>query len=270
MRVLRWIGGKSRLIDKILQYVPEHDVFVDVFGGSGTVILSKPLVKINVYNDIDGDLANFFRVLRNKYNELEQKMKFFLYSRRDWEEYTKEIKNGGFIGDDVERAYKFFMQVNLSFNGNRESFKVGGVEKNEVIEIERLVENLEKAAKIFQKCMVENQDFEYVMRRYDSQDTFFYCDPPYVLETRHGEYYKHEMDTAEQERFLRVCLDMQGKVMISGYNHDLYDSFLKDWHKVEIPFYTAADRGKRKERIEVLWVNYEPQKNIWEASNGNR
>ena len=249
--VLKYPGAKNRIADWIVSYIPQHTVYVELFAGSLAVLFNKPRCHIETVNDLNGDVVNFFKVLRDKPEELNRLIKLTPYSREEYDKSYQESKN------DVERARGFCVRcwqgfgcANLYHNG----FKSGQESKspNPAKAWGELPCTMIQAAERLKGVQIENLPALKILERYNTPDVFIYADPPYLHGTRKNYLYKHEMTDSEHEELLKALLFHPGPVMISGYDNDLYNEYLKGWRKVQRD--TLAENGLK--RTETLWMNY--------------
>lgn len=250
-QVLKYPGAKSRLADWIVGNMPKHDVYLEPYAGSLSVLLSKPRCHIETVNDLHGEVVNFFRVLRDKPDELKQLIKYTPYSRKEYDLAYQECET------DIERARRFcvrcwqgFRCANLYHNG----FKSGQQKNspNPAMAWKMLPETVTQAAERLQGVQIENLPAIELIKRYDTPDVFIYADPPYLHDTRKKYLYKHEMSNDEHIEMLEILKRHPGPVMISGYESELYNDFLSDWRTLRKE--TRAEGGVK--RTEVLWINY--------------
>lgn len=256
-----YFGGKYSHLNFILKRLPQTKSFVDVFGGSGVVILNKKPVKIETYNDLDSTVVNFFNILRNNSDELLEKIYLTPYSREEYWDCFKNINKG----NEIERARRFFVTVNQSFNGSysRQTGWKMSTKQVRTLTSEALnrwlskIPNLEIIIERLRKIQISNYDFRAVFEKFDSPDTLFYCDPPYPHETRsNNNEYRFEMSTQDHIELLELVLNLKGKIAISGYDNELYNEKLKSFHKsMAKPKPAMLFHSFRQE---VLWTNYNP------------
>lgn len=249
--VLKYPGSKARLASWICSYIPKHDVYVEPFAGSLAVLFQKSRSRIETVNDLHGEVVNFFKVLRDNHGELERLIAFTPYSREEYDSAYQEADN------EVERARRFCVRcwqgfgcANLYHNG----FK-SGQQKNSPNPAKawaKLPEIMAQAAERLKGVQIENLPALELLKRYDTPDVFIYADPPYLHGTRKNYLYKYEMTDRDHEKLLEALLFHQGPVMVSGYDNDLYNQYLKGWRKVQKD--TRAEGGLK--RTETLWMNY--------------
>jgi len=258
--ILRYHGGKWKLAPWIISHFVPHKVYCEPFAGGASVLLRKPRSYSEVYNDLDGQIVNLFRVLRNKElsSELVKLVYLTPYSRSEYiESYTHN-------DDPVENARTTLFRSMSGFascsttgrwvTGFRSNvLRTGTTPAHDWMNFPQAVlEIIERLRGV----VIENDDALNVIQRYDTPETLFYIDPPYVLQTRGDRWssnaYNHEMNDDDHRRLADILKQCKGNVIISGYACDLYDDELfKDWTRAEKE--TFADGARR--RVEVLWMN---------------
>lgn len=207
---MSWIGGKKALRDEILIRFPlDYTRYVEVFGGGGWILFHKPPKNdVEVYNDFNPNLANLYRCVRDKPEELIAELTFTLNSRLDFQHIRQELKTHTDL-PDVRRAAYFYQLIRQSYASGVDSF---GAQPHSMWNNFPLIR---AACGRLQKVVVENRDYEPLIRHYDRPDTFFYCDPPYY--DTEGYYDDVGFVRADHERLARVLGSIQGKYLLS-YN----------------------------------------------------
>ena len=259
--VLRWIGGKAQLASWIASKLPEHKCLVIVFGGGAGFLLNKEPSYLEVYNDLDSELWNFFLVLKQRPWELAAALQWMPVSR----EWLKYIDKDSSELSSVERAAKLFYISNIGFSGTRDANLPATTMKRSYRN--KIVELIDFANRLTD-VVIENLDFKNVIKRYDSPNTVFYCDPPYA-----GINYYDEQFTEEDHRNLALVLhNIKGKACVSYYPHPLVSELYTDgkWHCAtkEVPTHASGKETKTKQ-TELLITNYNPDKDKWEGSKHN-
>ncbi len=272
---LNYYGGKHYHRRKIIPFFPQHHTFVDVFGGGASILLGKQPSPVEVYNDIDGRVHNFFSVVGDSdlCQKLMQKTGVTGHDRRLFNECIARCESGS-IADPVEAAWALLVCCKQGRNGVARktsdfSYSKVGTSNNMSCRTSawrNLPRVIAEAGDRLQRAIIENLHWNDAIRRYDSKETFFYMDPPYLPETRKTnsrQVYRHEMSRLDHVRLLCAICEVQGKVILSGYDSDPYDQLLSsDWTRIE--FTTVARAGSRTAncklppRTEVLWMNYTP------------
>lgn len=258
--VLRYHGGKWRLAPWIISYFPQHRIYVEPFGGAASVLLRKPRSYAEVYNDLDGEVCNLFRVLRNpaQAHELVRLVKLTPYARA-------EFDASYIVSDDpIEQARRtlFRSMAGFSTAGASGQWKTGfrgNVTRPSTTpahDWHHMPAALDDIIERLRGVVIENGDALAVIERYDSPETLLYIDPPYPMLTRSDRWsrsaYKHEMTDCEHRRLSQVLHACRGTVIVSGYACELYDHELySTWSRVE----REAHADGARDRTEVLWMN---------------
>lgn len=251
--VLRWHGGKWLLAPWIISHFPKHRVYVEPFGGAGSVLMRKPRVYAEVWNDLDGDVVNLFRVLRSDdAGRLVESLRLTPFARDEFNISYAETP------DPLERARRLCLRSFAGFGSNGHVRKTGfraNSNRSGTTPAHDWVnypDALEAIISRLAGVVIENRDAKQVMAAHDSEDTLHYVDPPYVPATRDaGKDYAHEMDDADHDELLIFLRGLSGMVILSGYPETSYDAALHDWRRVERD---ALADGAAK-RTEVMWIN---------------
>lgn len=258
---LRYHGGKFRLAPWLIPQFPDHKVYVEVFGGAAGVLLRKPRSSIEVYNDLDVQVVNFFRVLRNResLDELVASVQLTPFARNEFDLSYEPV------ADAIESARRFVVRCFLGHgtcsmdpldsNGFRSCDIRAG--KSYAREWHGVPAAIATAAERFFAVTIENLDFRKLIPKFDGTDTLFYVDPPYLLSTRQvgGKGYIHEMSEHCHRQLSWILRGVRGKVAISGYPSSIYESLYCDWRREEKKTTANGQRGAVP-RTEVLWMNY--------------
>lgn len=252
-RILNYVGSKWNLASWIVSQMPEHEVYLEPFFGSGAVLFNKPAARIETVNDIDGNIVNLFKVIREKPNELAHAIEFTPYSRSEYyqsfELLEKELS-------DIERARVFLMRCWMA-RGGKTSDRTGWRHNIDPVTINALPDwnglpnTILEATKRLKNVQIENQDATILIKRYNRDDCLIYADPPYLLSTRTKRHYAHEMENNEHEELLKSLNSHKGFVLLSGYDSNLYNDLLPGWRKISKMATTEAATLKQ----EVLWMN---------------
>lgn len=257
-----WYGGKYSHLGWLLPLLPDAHHYCEPFGGSAAVLLNRAPEPVETYNDLDGDVVNFFRVLREQKDELIEAIGLTPFSR---EEFSDALADEAETLTPLERARRFFIRARQVRTGLAQTASLGRWAncKNTsragmagaVSRWLGSVEGLPEIAMRLLRVQIENRPALEVIQLYDSVRTLFYCDPPYPHESRSdAKAYSYEMTNAEH-RELAACLHaVKGKVALSGYRCDLLDNLYRDWRMVEAP--TKNCHSSKKPRTEALWMNY--------------
>lgn len=259
-----WYGGKYSHLNWLLPLLPETTHYCEPFGGSAAVLLNREPAKVETYNDIDGEVANFFRVLREKKDELIYQIGMTPFSREEFRLAIEADPSDSSISD-VEKARLFFVKARQVRTGLAQTASVGRWAN--CLKTSRAgmagavsrwlgsVEGLEDIASRLIRVQIENDDALKVIKRYDSPETLFYCDPPYPHGSRGDKNaYQYEMTDEEHIRLASVLRNLKGKVALSGYRCDLLDELYGDW-QIHVAK-TKKALSIKADRTEILWTNY--------------
>ncbi|MFU8927773.1 DNA adenine methylase [Acinetobacter puyangensis] len=255
--LIRYHGGKFRLSDWIISHFTSHETYVEPFGGGASVLLLKQPSRIEVYNDLDDDVVNFFKVLRDEKLSAELALQIELtpYSR------TEFLNARADTSDMVEKARRLVIRAQMGFGsagatkgntGFRLDTARGG---SDIVTIwQRQSKVILQAAARLKQVLIENRDAVKVIEDHDREDTLFFVDPPYVLDTRSmgGKAYRHEMTNADHEQLVSILKNCKGMVILCGYEHPIYETL--KWKKIKKSVAAAGQSGSVL-REEVLWIN---------------
>lgn len=257
---VKWHGGKRYQSNRIIAQFPAHHTYVEPFAGAASVLLNKPVSAVEVYNDLDRRITRLFRVLRDHGGELQHRLMLTPYSEVEFDECDLPAV------DEIEQVRRDFVRWRLSIGGRGDSFSFtkhrSRREMADVVsaflsaiddELPRIIERLRKVQ------IVCRPAFD-VIQAWDSPDTLFYLDPPYLPETRsRPEVYDVEMTEADHRQLAAVLASVAGKVVLSGYPSALYDELYAGWRVMEFDIANHAAGGKTKARkTEKLWMNWTP------------
>lgn len=251
--ILNYPGAKWGMAKQIVSMMPPHRSYLEPFFGSGAVLFNKPPSAIETVNDIDGDITNFFKVLRERPEELAEAISLTPYSR---DVFNDAHENRG--TESFDRAYRFAIRSRMG-HGFKTYQKTGF--KIDVYARERsycvncwntMPERIFEAAARLKGVQIENRPALELIRKFNYDNVLIYADPPYLLNTRGGKQYRHEMDEQEHIELLAALKAHKGPVIISGYPSDMYDCELRGWSKVHKRSYNQNSDA----RTEVLWFNY--------------
>lgn len=256
MKVLKWPGTKWSIAEQIVQLMPTHKIYLEPFFGAGAVFFTKTPCNTEILNDLDGEVVNLFKCIRDNSEELARLIYYTPYSR---EEYKESYDRSG---TDIEKARQFLIRANMARAGMqyyssswRHSGPVLGAQCKQRVtgDWNRVPQHIIEASARLKDAEIENMEAFKLIEKYNRKDCLIYADPPYLLSTRRQRYYNVEMtENKEHETLIKLLKKHSGPVLLSGYNSELYNDLLTGWDKKEIE--SAAEQGKK--RIEVIWANY--------------
>lgn len=257
--VMKYPGSKWSIANWIIGFFPDHHSYLEPFFGSGAVLFNKPRSNIETINDLDDNVVNLFEWIKKDPEKLAREVY--------WTPYARQIYNHAFDTvpkDSLEKAVNFYIKINMGHGFRTSGEKSGwsndiqGREKAyAAIGWAHLPEKIIQAAERLREVQIECVPALELMGRYNYPKVLIYLDPPYMAETRAGrrkQYRLDMLDTESHEKLLTAALAHKGRVIISGYNSDLYNCMLKDWHREE----TSCLNIRSAKTREVLWMNFEP------------
>lgn len=258
--ILKYPGAKWRIADWIIEHFPSHKVYLEPFFGSGAVLFKKDVSYIETINDLDGNIVNLFRVVREHPQELARAIDLTPFARDEFIDCS--IQSSDFI----EQARRTLVRYHQSFgtsNSSKRSWRnvqtAGGPRCATMWSY--LPEAICTCCERLKQVQIENTDAIELIKRYNDKDTLIYCDPPYLPETRKKNIYACEMDNEDHMELLSVLKVSKSKIILSGYDNEMYNSALQDWYTDEKR--TVAQMGLH--RTEKLWMNFAPGLTLWEA-----
>lgn len=252
--LLNYPGAKWGMASEIVALMPPHRSYLEPFFGSGAVLFNKPQSAIETVNDIDGDIVNFFRVLRERPDELAEAISLTPYAR---DVFNDAHENRG--EDDFDRAYRFAIRSKMGHGFKtyqKTGFKIDVYSRERSYCVScwnRLPGYLLDAAGRLKSVQIENQNALDLIRKFNHDNVLIYADPPYLLETRKGKQYRYEMTEQDHLDLLNALKQHKGSVIISGYPSEMYDRELHGWSVIHRKSYNQ----NLDQRTEVLWCNFE-------------
>lgn len=273
---IHWFGGKGHMAKHIVPLLPPAHTYAECFGGGASVLFAKPKSPVEVYNDLDSGLVNMFRCLRDpvKARAMKEQLELWPYSR---EEYSFARDNYQTEPDEVKRAVLFFVLARQSFGGNfAKSFGTDVTHSNRgmsgtVNNWLQGIEGLPQVTKRILAVQIENADFRVILDRYDTPNTLFYCDPPYLAETRRAGEYAHEMTREDHIELLELLKTRKGKVVLSGYPSELYNDLTQNgWERRDFETVCHAVGKTRASGLQGIGKISETQKRtecVWFSPN---
>lgn len=268
-----WYGGKFSHLNWLLPQLPNSQHYCEPFAGSGAVLLNRDPSPVETYNDIDGEVVNFFKVLREKKDALIEQISLTPFSREEFGiacELDPDLT-------DLERARRFYIRARQVRTGLAQTASIGRWANCKNTSRAGMsgvvsrwlggVEQLEFIAERLLRVQIENRPAIDVIKLYDSKETLFYCDPPYIHETRGDtKSYGFEMSNYDHKELAETLNSIEGFAAISNYDCELMEELypISKWKKIYGPEKTI--HSTKDIRQEVLWVNYDIEELI--SKNG--
>lgn len=255
---ISYYGGKQKLATKILELIPEHVLYCEAFTGGGAVFFAKKQSEIEVLNDTNRELINFYQVLQNDFDKLERKLRTTLHSR-DLHRNASVIYNYPSLFDNVTRAWAVWVLSSQSFSAQLDSSF--GFDKSKQHTTKKIINSRERITDVYSRRLenvqVECADALYVIKSRDSANSFFYLDPPYFnSDCGHYDGYSEQ----DFEALLKLISGIEGKFLLSSYPSELLKKYSKQfgWHtwSLETGVSVNNKKGYQKRKVEVLTANY--------------
>ncbi len=252
--LLNYPGAKWGMAPQIVSLMPSHRSYLEPYFGGGAVLFNKPPSAIETVNDLDGDIVNFFTVLREQPEALASRISMTPYARDVFEDAHN---NKG--TDPLDRAYRFAIRSKMSYGYKtytKTGFKTDIHARERAYALScwnRLPGDLLEAALRLKEVQIENCPALDLIRRFNYANVLIYADPPYLPDTRYCKQYRHEMTEQDHLELLEALKQHSGSVILSGYPSEMYDRELRGWSRITRKSYNQnADQ-----RTEVLWCNFE-------------
>lgn len=255
--LIRYHGGKWRLAPWIIQHLPPHRCYVEPFGGGASVLLRKPRAYAEVYNDLDDEIVNLFRVARDDGERLALACELTPFARGEFEDAYDQA-----AGDPLEQARRTVFRSFSGFGSAAVTGQSSGFRANSnrsgstpAHDWMNYPDCLRLVIQRLRGVVIEHRDALDCMARHDSPDTLHYVDPPYVHSTRafraRAHSYRHEMTDDQHVALAGALRGLQGMVVLSGYRCELYDSLYAGWTRIDGRSHADGARP----RIESLWLS---------------
>lgn len=278
MIAFAYYGAKNGMLPQLLPLLPITDHYVEPFAGSAAVLMNRRPANIETLNDLNGDIVNFFRVLRDHTSQLVKSLELTPYAYQEFYQAWEPSDC------PVESARRFYIrtQMDVAKAGHKKdrSWSVNkkfipGSHSSAANNFHSKVDGFYAIANRLKYVQIDGRDALDCIKKFDSKDTLFYCDPPYLPATRTSSNdYKFELKQDGHIELSKVLNSIKGKAAVSGYDHPLYNELFKGWIKIEFKSkQVPMSRGKGRVRQEVLWLNYDPptgiQKTIFDDQKTN-
>jgi DNA adenine methylase len=255
---LTYYGGKQKLSQLILSLIPKHNLYCEPFFGGGAIFFAKTPSAIEVINDTNGDLINFYKVIKNNYKILAKEIKATLHSR-EHHQTAKMVLGYPYLFNDVKRAWAIWVLANEGYASRLDSS--WGYDRKRNTSAKRLYYKREDFSKEYaerlEKAEIEKSDALNVIKTRDSKESFFYCDPPY-FNAGMGHYKNYSEQ--DFENLLKLLSTIKGKFLLSSYPSDLLSKYIRKhkWQtkEIEMPLSVIAKYNSGKKKTEVLTANY--------------
>lgn len=263
-RLLNYAGSKWSMSQTIIELMPEHKAYLEPFAGSLAVFFNKDKCVLETINDIDGRLVNMYEQIRIHPEELANLCDFTLYSRKEFEN-SLEVSS-----DQLEDARRMMVRCWFAIGGmvTRDSFKrnISWNGPYNTFEWNDVPRRIIEASRRLKDAQIECKDALDLIQENNRNDVLIYADPPYLGKTRTSKQYLNEYSEEQHIQLLEVLNDHKGPVLLSGYDSDIYQQYLKGWFTVKQEVSVGITNLKKRKAEEVIWCNFKPpgQMNIME------
>lgn len=253
--VLRYHGGKHLLAQWIISHFPAHRCYVEPFSGAASVLMQKSRSKAEIYNDLDGDIVNLFRVLRDQAEELRQRVTLTPFARSEFD-LAYEVS-----ADPVEKARRMLVRAAFGrasasasspWKASFRNYVGAGRSTTAAMDWANYANYIGEFTQRLQGVVIENMKAAELILQCESDNTLFYLDPPYVTATRDlAQDYRHEMTDLEHIELLERIKSLKGMFVVSGYRSELYDKIFEGWRRED----TKSFADGASERTECVWLS---------------
>jgi len=255
---ISYYGGKQTMLKYLLELIPVHTIYCEPFFGGGALFFAKPKSEVEIINDSNGEVINFFRVVKKKFAELQKEIKATLHSRELYKEAMVVYEHPEMFSD-IKRAWAFWTLTNQGFASMIGSWGFGKSNSKEKAVSNKREDFTNAYAERLKMAQIESNDALKVIARADSKDTFFYVDPPYIgSDMGHYEGYKE----ADYEKLLEALSKAKGKFLLSSYPSTILSRFIKKhkWKVKRVEKFVAVTKHTDKKKTEMLVYNFDPSK----------
>ena len=260
LNLIKYAGGDTTIIKPLLKLMPDHICYVEVFGGGAVFLLNKPPSKVEVYNDVDGDLVNLFKVVKERPDEFLKELDLLPYSRQLYYEFQYKLRGEE---DPIKRAAMYYYIIRCCFSGKVGSGFSTGKGVNQARKYFNALEDIRKIHKRLKNVVIEQLDFRDCILRYDGERTLFYLDPPhlYYATEKGKDYYKYGFTDRDYMDLLNLLTKIKGKFILK----QTYQQFVAEWARenkfnmkvITAPRWAKRDFGERKYMGVMLIYNFE-------------
>jgi len=263
---INWMGGKSLSAQKIVDLLPKHKCYCEVFAGGLWVFFKKSPSEIEVINDINSELINLYRVLQTNHNEFIEREKYQLYSSELYYEYLNDFKTGKHETlTNVEKAFRFFILIKQSFGSKFSAGFAFSATRVHTKSFFNEFKYLDEITKRLKNAIIDNRDFQKIIESYDSDETIIYADPPYMDSNNTNYYFQstnNSFNISDHQRLFLALKSIKGKCILTVDN----TSWIRERYTIQNGFYTIENKvnyssgGGENSRhvIELIILNYDP------------
>jgi DNA adenine methylase len=248
---LCYIGGKSRLANTIIDMMPEHRSYCEVFSGAAWVFFKKEPSRFEVINDLDSHLISFYRVLQNHLEEFLKQFKWLMASRQWFDDFKRQQAAGGLT--DIQRAARYYYLQRMCYGGRVKGRSFGhSPGRGPRINLLRMEEELSQVHLRLIRSIIENLAYQKFIATYDRPGTLFYCDPPYYK----APFYDHNFELADYNELAAILAGIQGKFILSINDHPQMRAVFKAFDVKPVKLNYSIAKAAQKPVKELIVTNY--------------
>jgi DNA adenine methylase len=255
---ISYYGGKQTMLKHLLQLVPQHEIYCEPFFGGGALFFAKEKSDVEIINDSNGEVVNFFKIVKTKFSELQREIKGTLHSRELYKKAMVVYEHPAMFSE-VQRAWAFWTLTNQGFASMIGSWGFGKSNSKEKSLSNKREDFTKEYAERLKMAQIESNDALKVIARADSKETFFYIDPPYIGSDM-GHYSGYS--EAEYEKLLSALVKVKGKFLLSSYPSTILTRFIRKhkWKTKRVEKFIAVTKHTDKKKVEMLVYNFDPTK----------
>lgn len=256
-----WYGSKIQKQSFIQPKLKDTKRFVVPFGGSGAIMLNREPSGLEIFNDIHSGVINFFKVLRDREEELIERLERTPYHEEVFYKCQEKLNNDSI--SNMDKAIAFFVSTAMAYNAGSSSFAYSTKEirrdrSQHTSRYQTKINNLEQVAKRLHRIQFMNRDASEVIAKFEKEDTLQYWDPPYPANVRNGTgSYAFEMSEQDHIEILNLAINSSAYIAISSYANELYDNKLENWFRYDGREKGTGATNNGSKRVECLYTNYE-------------
>lgn len=271
--ILSWIGGKSQSCKEIVKLFPQHHCYCETFGGALWVFFSKPRSKVEVLNDVNSNLIGFWRIIQRQPEEFIKREKYEMYSRELFNEYYADWYSGHHAKlTELEKAFRFFVMIRHAFSSQFGAGFGFGCSKSNAQAVHNEFKTIDKISERLKGVQIMNDDFQFMLEHFDSKDTLFYADPPYILAPVDN-YYSKSTDAKpftlhDHQRLYNTLTNIKGKFILTiddcSFIRERYidgqeelGKNRKFWYINNEVFYCCTSGDSRRHVNELIIANFD-------------
>ena len=258
---ITYYGGKQQLADTIVRLIPPHKIYVEPFIGGGAVYFAKQPSELEVINDINGEVANFYKIIKNDFDTLQKEIEKTLYSR-EAHRHARVVYENPDMFSPAKRAWALWTRASMGFGGDILSGYGYANSVRMIKSVKNKIDNFTSAlSKRLRNTEIESYDALKIITARDTPETFFYLDPPYP-DTDQGHYNGYSIN--DFAALLELISGLQGKFLLSSFRYDILteQTAKNGWSQFEITMNKSvtANSGQSLQKIEVFTANYPIEK----------